>query len=206
MQIDPNSLGRQERYKLEIGSIVPRPIALVSTLSPNGVGNLAPFSFFCGVSSNPMTVLFCPSNKEDGSFKDTLRNIEATNEFVINIVSESFVRKMSVCAESLDYEQSEFELAGLETSPSQVIKPPRVKDSKVAFECIRTQILHLNPGAPAGGNVIIGEVRWVYIDDDVINERFHIDPSKLKAVGRMGGLTYCTTQERFDVPWGKKAL
>lgn len=133
MIIDPDKLDRRDRYKLEIGAIVPRPIALVSTLSPNGIGNLAPFSFFCGVSSNPMTLLFCPSNKEDGSPKDTLRNIDATGEFVICIVSDDFARKMAGCAEALPHEQNEFELVDLTPIASATIQPPRVAEAKVAF-------------------------------------------------------------------------
>ncbi len=206
MQFNPQTLERVERYKLEIGAIVPRPIAFVSTASPAGDANLAPFSFFCGVSSNPMTLLFCPANKADGTDKDTLRNVEETGEFVVNIVSVDFARQMAVCAEGLDYGESEFSLSGLTQAPSAKVAAPRVLEAKVSFECKKQQVVRLNPGVVAGGNVVIGEVIWIHVDDAIIDERKRIDPAKLQAVGRMGGLGYCTTGEYFEIPSGRAAL
>ena len=118
MELDPKSLDIPDRYKLLIGGIVPRPIAFVSTLSMSNKLNLAPFSFFAGVSSNPMTILFCPANKPDGTDKDTLRNAlpvaeGGRGEFVVNVVSHVFARQMSACAEELPFGDSEFDLSGL---------------------------------------------------------------------------------------------
>jgi flavin reductase (DIM6/NTAB) family NADH-FMN oxidoreductase RutF len=212
MEITPDSITQPERYKLLIGAIVPRPIAFVSTTSPDGQHhNLAPFSFFNGVGSNPMTLLFCPANRPDGSEKDTLRNCKpveegGTGEFVVNVASHPYAKKVAAASEILPYGESEFELTGLTMTPSAVVKPPRVKESSVAFECRTVQVIRTNPGAPAGGNIVIGRVVHVFVRDDVINERFHIDPSKLDAIGRMGGLSYTRTRDRFEMPMGREAM
>jgi len=214
MEIDPVKIAFENRYKLLIGCIVPRPIAFVSTVSPDGKLNLAPFSFFNGVGSNPMTLLFCPANKPDGSEKDTLRNCKpaaegGVGEFVVNVATEEYERQMAACAEPLEYGESEFELAGLHTAPSAVVKPPRLRESPVCFECRTVQVIRTNPGAPAGGNIVIGEVVHVFVRDGLVNERFHTDPAKLRAIGRMGGLGYVRTGDaawRFEMPMGRRAL
>lgn len=206
MHLDPATLSQPDRYKLLIGGIVPRPIAWVSTVSPSGMPNLAPFSFFAGVSSEPMSLLFCPANKADGEPKDTLRNIEATGQFVVNTVPRALARRMAACAEPLPYEQSEFDLAGVAREPSVKVRPACVAESPLAFECERLQIIRLAPGVPSGGNIIIGRVVHVHAADGLINDRLHVDPAILDSIGRMGGLSYCTTRERFDVPMGRSAL
>ena len=211
MILDPASIDPQNRYKLMIGSIVPRPIALVSTVSASGVRNLAPFSFFAGVGSNPMTLLFCPANKTDGSEKDSLRNAKpvaegGTGEFVVNIVPKAIGRQMAACAEPLGADESEFDLSGLSAAASARVRPPRVEQSPVAFECVTRQIIRTNGGAPGAGNIVIGEVVSVFVRDELINERFHIDAAALDAIGRMGGTGYCTTRDRFEMPMGRDAL
>lgn len=214
MEIDPHSLSIEQRYKLLIGSIIPRPIAWVSTVSPDNRTNLAPFSFFNGVSSNPMALLFCPANKPDGSMKDTLRNILASardpsgvgGEFVVNIVPRALSRAMAACAEELPYGESEFEFAGLEPAPSRSVRPPRVARAPVALECRAIQVVRLAPAQPSGGNIVIGEVLWVYSDDEVIDASLRMDPARLDAIGRLAGISYCSTADRFDIPWGKAAL
>lgn len=211
MEVQPNELTSVERYKLLIGCIVPRPIAFVSTVSPDGRFNLAPFSFFNGIGSDPMTVMFCPATSGDGSENDTMRNAKpaadgGTGEFVINAASEPYIREVSAAAEALPYGQSEFELTGLKMEPSVVVNPPRVAVSPFAFECRTLQIVRTNPGVPSSGNIVIGEVVHLHIDDELVNERWHVDPEKLAAVGRMGGADYCTTQERFALPRGRAAL
>lgn len=211
MEIDPGTLTPIDRYKLLIGCIVPRPIAVVSTRGVDGTINLAPFSFFSGVGSNPMTLLFCPANKPDGSEKDTLRNCKpvsegGTGEFVVNVAPEVIIRQVVAAAEPLDSMDSEFDLVGLTPASSRVVKPPRLRESPVSFECRTLQVIRTNPGAPAGGNVVLAQVVHVHVRDDLINERLHTDPGKLNAVGRMGGLSYCLTRDRFDLPMGKDAL
>ena len=212
MHIDPEHITQAERYKLLIGCIVPRPIAWVSTVSPDGGSlNLAPFSFFNGVGSNPMTLLFCPANKPDGSEKDTLRNCKmevdgGVGEFVVNIVSDALAKRMAATSEPLPYGESEFALAGVTPEPSVTVKPPRVRESPVAFECRTMQVIRTNPGAPAAGNIVIGRVSHVVVRDDLINERYHIDPVALDAIGRMGGLGYTRTRDRFELPMGRSAM
>ena len=211
MNINPDELPPRERYKLLIGGIVPRPIAFVSTISPDGKLNLASFSFYNGVGSNPMALLFCPANKADGSEKDTLRNCKpreegGMGEFVVNAAIEDYATAVAASAEPLAYGENEFELVGLTPAPSRIVRPPRVAESPLAFECRTMQVIRTNPGEPAGGNVVIGRVVHIYVRDDLINERHHLDPSMLKAIARMGGLGYSTTRQRFEMPMGEAAL
>lgn len=211
MIIDPEQLNIADRYKLLIGAIVPRPIAWVSTISPDGKHNLAPFSFFNGVGSDPMTLLFCPANNPDGSEKDSLRNAKPVEEggtgvFVINVATERHSKQVSGTSEPLPHGESEFELAALTPILSERVQAPRVHGSPVAFECETLEVIRTNPGAPAGGNIVIGKVVMIHVNDQIINDRHHIDPDQLLAIGRMAGLTYCTTRDRFDLPRGSAAL
>lgn len=211
MELDPATLSIPDRYKLLIGAIVPRPIALVSTVDAQGQTNVAPFSFFAGVGSNPMTLLFCPATSPDGREKDSLANSKplaegGTGEFVVNVVSDSFVRRAIATSEPLPRGTSEFDAVGLTTAPSRVVRPPRVAESLLSFECRTLQVIRTNPGAPSGGNIVLGQVVHVHADDSVINARLHVDPASLDAVGRMGGTAYCRTRDRFEVPLGLAAL
>ena len=211
MDLDPALLDVRQRYKLLIGCLVPRPIAFVSTVSPDGRLNLAPFSFFNGIGSNPLSVLFCPSNKPDGTDKDTLRNclpIEegGTGQFVVNAASESYAREVAACGEPLPYGESEFELSGLATAPSLCVKAPRVALAPWAFECETLQIVRTNPGAPGGGNVVIGRVLSIHLAEGLVDARMHVDPALLAAIGRMGGTSYVRTRERFEMPPTRAAL
>jgi flavin reductase (DIM6/NTAB) family NADH-FMN oxidoreductase RutF len=211
MDLSPESLAIADRYKLLIGCIVPRPIAFVSTISTDGKLNLAPFSFFNGVGANPMTIVFCPANRPDGSEKDTLRNCKpraegGTGEFVVNAATEDYAREMAACAEPLPFGESEFELTGMETAPSARVRAPRVARAPWSFECETIQVVRLNPRAPAGGNLVIGRVVHMHIDDDLVNERWYVDAGKLRAIGRMGGLGYTRTRDRFEMPMGRSVL
>lgn len=185
MQIDPSVLKHQERYKLLIGSILPRPIAFVSTLGSKGP-NVAPFSFFTGVSVDPPMVGFTSMPGPYGP-KDTLRNIEETGEFVVNIVSKSFVEKMNITAADSPIGVSEFELAGLQEKESVIVAPPAVAESKVKLECKLHKIVELGEGPNA---FIIGEVVLFHIDDDIMMDRHRIDWEGLEPVGRMAGNLY----------------
>lgn len=211
MDIDPAALSIPDRYKLLIGGIVPRPIAVVSTIDAHGRHNVAPFSFFAGVGSNPLTLLFCPANKPDGTEKDTLLNCKPVAEggraeFVVNIMSAAHINRAIAAAEDLPYGESEFPLVGLTPAACKRVASPRIAEAAVSYECRTLQVIRTNPGAPAGGNIVIGEVLHVWTRDGVANERLHLDPGAIDAVGRMGGLGYCTTRERFDVPMGRPAL
>ena len=204
MIVDPGSTDTLNVYKLMIGSIVPRPIAFVSSLSAGGVPNLAPFSFFTGVSANPPVIAFSPMiRSSDGRKKDTLNNIEATSEFVVNVVSEEFAQKMNLCSEEFPPEVDEFKVSGLTPLPSDLVKPARVAESHVSMECRLVQVVHVSP-KPLGGSIVLGEVLRFHVDDALI-DNFRIDPDKLHAFGRMGGNTYARTTDRFELirPKGK---
>ncbi|MBC7772225.1 MAG: flavin reductase family protein [Pyrinomonadaceae bacterium] len=213
-QFDPALLSQPDRYKFLIGAIVPRPIAFVSTRSPEGKLNLAPFSFFAGVGSEPMSLLFCPANKADGSEKDSLRNAKpvidgGTGEFVVNVASELYEREVAACAEPLAYGESEFALSSLTPSACVMVAPPRVAESPISFECRTLQVIRLAPGLPAGGNIVIGQVVYIHAREDVVNERLHVNPDKLAAIARMGGSMYVRTsdaKQRFEMPQGKAAI
>jgi flavin reductase (DIM6/NTAB) family NADH-FMN oxidoreductase RutF len=211
MHVRPHDLAPPDRYKLLIGAVVPRPIAVVSTCDAAGRLNLAPFSFFTAIGADPMTLLFCPANRPDGTAKDSLANARpasagGTGAFVVNVAVETIIRRVVAAAEPLPPGASEFDLTGLTPAPSLVVVPPRVAESPVAFECRTREIVELNPGAPGGANVVIGDVVAVFVRDDLVNERFHVDAARLAAVGRMGGTQYCTTRERFALPFGRPAL
>nr|WP_279326009.1 flavin reductase family protein [Bacillus sp. FJAT-47783] len=172
-----------------IGSILPRPIAFVSTIDKCNQANLAPFSFFTGICADPFMVCFAPMLRgTDGEKKDTLLNIEETKEFVINVVSEDFVEKMNNCAIEYDRHIDEFIESGLTRLESQIVKPPRVKESKVQLECVLHDILHFGD-QPGAGSLVIGKVVFVHIDDALYFDG-KIDTDLLKPIGRMAGATY----------------
>ena len=185
-------------YKLMVGAIVPRPIALVSSVDESNVRNLAPFSYFTACSANPPVVVFCPILRPVPlGAKDTLRNVIATREFVVNIVSEEFVRGMNASAAQVPPEVDEFELSGLTPIASELIKPPRVAESHIHMECRLRQVVQVSD-QPGGGSLVLGEVLRFHVRQDLI-EDFRIDPDKLRAVGRMAGSTYVRTTDRFDL-------
>jgi len=186
-------------YRLMTAIIVPRPIAFVSTLSREGVRNLAPFSFFTAVSANPPVICFAPMIRgRDGSRKDTLNNVEATGEFVVNVVSEDFARPMNACSAEVPPEVDEFALSGLTPLPSERVAPPRVAESRACMECRLLQIVHVST-KPLGGSLVFGEVLAFHVSDPLFHN-FSVDPAALEAIGRMGGATYARTTDRFEMP------
>ncbi len=198
LAFDPRDHAPQDIYKLMVGSIVPRPIAFVSTMDANGIANLAPFSFFTAASANPAVVCFCPMVRRVGSpKKDTLRNIEETGEFVVNIVSGEFAEKMNACAAEVAPEIDEFELSGLTPLASQLVRPPRVAESRVQMECRLLQLVRVSD-KPMGGTLVLGEVLRFHVREGLVEE-FRIDPAGLNAIGRMAGKTYARTTDRFDM-------
>ena len=198
MAVDPEASNYREIYKLMIGAIVPRPIAFVSTVNPEGAFNLAPFSFFNGISANPPVICFGSTVRSSGdTCKDTLRNILRTREFVVNIVSEEFAAAMNLCSGEYPPDIDEFKLSGLTAIPSEVVKPPRVKESHVHMECRLYLTVELSQ-LPGGGSLVLGQVVRFHVDDDYVTN-FQIDPDKLRAIGRMGGSSYTRTRDRFDM-------
>ncbi|MCS0790160.1 flavin reductase family protein [Cytobacillus pseudoceanisediminis] len=196
MELNPASLEWNDAYKLLVGSILPRPIAFVTTMDADGNVNAAPFSFFTAICADPMLICFSPMRKgTDGSKKDTLANIEATKEFVINIVSEDFTEKMNICAADYPAGTDELVAAGLTKEKSAAVNPPRVKESKVHLECSLHQVLHF--GEQTGsGSLVIGKVEHVHVAEELY-ENGRINSEKLKPVGRMAGHIY--TRPMTDV-------
>jgi flavin reductase (DIM6/NTAB) family NADH-FMN oxidoreductase RutF len=193
--IDPATTSGANSYKLLIGSVVPRPIAFVSTISEKGVRNLAPFSFFNAICGEPPVICFSTSMREPR--KDTYLNIQATGEFVVNIVSEEIAEQMNISSGDWPNDADEFELSGLTPLPSDLIRPPRVAESHVNMECKLMQIVEVS-AKPRGASLIIGEVIRFHVDDAII-DNFRIDPGKLRAIGRMGGDEYARTGDRFSM-------
>jgi flavin reductase (DIM6/NTAB) family NADH-FMN oxidoreductase RutF len=198
VKLDAGAAEPRDIYKLMVGAIVPRPIAFVSSISADGVLNLAPFSFFTAISANPPVICFSPMVRgSDGRRKDTLNNIETTGEFVVNVVSEEFVGKMNLCSSEYPPEVDEFCVSGLTPVPSDLVRPPRVAESRIHMECRLLQVVHVSP-EPLGGSLVIGGVLRFHVDDKLVSN-FAIDPDRLNAVGRMGGPTYSRTRDRFNL-------
>ena len=198
MTIDPASEKPADIYKLMIGAIVPRPIAFVASMSAAGVRNLAPFSFFTATSANPPVICFAPMvRSSDGSRKDTLRNIEETQEFVVNVVSEEIAERMNACSPEFPPEVDEFEVSGLTPVASDLIQVPRVAESKIAMECRLFRIVEVSD-KPMGGSLVLGQVVRFHVADGLF-ENFRIDADALKAIGRMAGSDYARTKDRFSM-------
>jgi len=200
MRIDPASTPIRDIYRVMIRCIVPRPIAWVSTRSTEGQLNLAPFSFFTGVTSDPPSVLFCPGRKSaGGSKKDTLANVEATGEFVVNVVTEALAQRMNDTAADFPAEVDEFEVAGLTAASCEKVSVPRVGESPVSLECRRLDVFHVGPDGPGGGAIVVGEIVMIHIDDAVVADG-KLDPGLLDPVARLGGMEYTKLGERFIMP------
>ena len=194
--VDPASTPAAAIYKLLIGAVVPRPIAFVSTVSADGIFNLAPFSFFNVICAEPPTVCFSTGFRDP--LKDTLINVRATGEFVVNIVSEEFAEKMNATSGDYPHGVDEFQISGLTPVPSDLVKPPRVGESRFQMECKLHQIVEVST-RPHGGTLILGEVVRFHIDEEIVADHLRIDPDKLRAIGRMGGAAYTRTHDRFEM-------
>lgn len=191
-------------YNIFIGSVVPRPIAWVSSVSSQGQPNLAPFSFFMVASANPPVVCFCPALKaveKDGQRvvvpKDTLRNVQETREFVVNIVSLPLAEKMNESSGNFAPDVDEFQKAQLTAEPSKLVSPPRVGEALVSFECKLRQIISFGSHEGAG-NLVLGDVVGFHLAEDVWHHN-HIDMSILQPIGRLSGNDYCKIESVFQM-------
>ncbi len=198
MQIDFTTLSPRDAYNWMADAITPRPIAWVSTISADGKTNLAPFSFFNGITGNPPTLMFSAVANRGGVKKDTVRNIEATGEFVVNLVPHALTEKMNATAALLPHGESEFEAFGIVSSASARVRPPRVTEASVAFECTLHTIVPVGQGAGAA-SVVFGRILAAHVNDAVLNAEGKIDPALLDTVGRLGGENYVTTRDRFTL-------
>jgi flavin reductase (DIM6/NTAB) family NADH-FMN oxidoreductase RutF len=198
MQMDVKSTPVVDVYQMLVGLVTPRPIAWVTTLSKAGIVNLAPFSFFNAFGANPPVVVFSPTLKRDGSKKDTLLNIEANGEFVINASSEKHAELINLSSKMLPFDESELSLTGQSTIASTNIAPPRLADVPFALECRLMQIIPVGHG-PISANLVIGEVLMMHVDDAILGENRQPDPRQLKAIARLGGEYWCRTQDLFQM-------
>lgn len=201
MEIIPSSLPWQSIYKLMIGSIAPRPIGWISTVDEAGRPNLAPFSFFNAAGANPAHVLFCPMVRDtDGQFKDTVRNVRATGEFVVNIFGEALLVQMNITATEFPADVNEFEAAGLTPAPALTVRPPRVAESPMHYECQVAQIVELGD-QPGAGCIVIGRVLHIHVADELLIGGDKIDIAALQPIGRLAGSGYCrVAPAMFDLP------
>jgi flavin reductase (DIM6/NTAB) family NADH-FMN oxidoreductase RutF len=188
---DPKSLSIQALHGFLLSAIAPRPIALASTIDKKGRHNLAPFSFFNVFSANPPVMIFSPARRgTDSTTKHTLDNAKMVKEVVINVVNYDMVQQMVLSSANFPEGISEFEKSGFTPIPSETIKPMRVKESPVQFECEIIKIIELGDG-PASGNLIFAEVKKLHVNEDILSENGKIDPLKIDLIGRAGGNFYC---------------
>jgi len=202
LTLDPAEHQARQIYQIMTGIIVPRPIALVSTIDAKGVPNVAPFSFFCGVGSAPPTLLFCPvlrsaEGADLGRQKDTLHNVEETGEFVVNVVSEAIAAATNATAAEVPPHVDEFQLAGLTPVAGAVVRAPRVAESPAQMECRLLQVIYTSR-KPGGGVIVLGEIVRFHVRADLV-DNFHVDPAGLDAVGRVAGNTWVRTRDRLEL-------
>jgi flavin reductase (DIM6/NTAB) family NADH-FMN oxidoreductase RutF len=197
IEIDIKNNSFSDNYKLLTGSVLPRPIAVISTLNSTGSNNLAPFSFFTAVSSDPMIIAFCPViRSSDGEKKDTLKNIERTGEFVVNFVQESYANKINISSKEFAYGEDEFSHAGLTPVDSKIVKPKRLKESPINFECKLRDILSYGSHNGAG-TLVTGEVLYVHVDEKIYFDG-KIDTDLFAPIGRGAGPDWIRTKDRFQ--------
>ncbi|MCI0684372.1 MAG: flavin reductase family protein [Gemmataceae bacterium] len=185
-------------YHLLVGIVTPRPIAWVTTLDPQGRVNLAPFSFFNAFGANPPVVVFSPTLRRDGTKKDTLRNLEANGEFVLNAAVEPLAEQINLSSKEIPYGDSEIDLTGLHTLPATKVKPPRVAESPIHMEGMVRQIVPVGNG-PISANLVIGEIVAMHVDDQILDSSGRIDPRTLRTIARLGGDWFCRTSDLFEM-------
>ncbi len=210
MLFDFETMAVQDRYKLLVSTVVPRPIAWVVTQDAGGRLNAAPYSFFNVFSADPPVVVFGIGGRKPGDIKDTGQNIRETGQFTVCLVNQDAAQAMNVTAIDFPPEVDELAEAGLTTAPSTRVKPPRIAESPVALECERFMIVELNTDRA----LVLGRVVAMHVRDDCVldAQRCHIDTPKLDLIGRLhGGGWYTRTADRFEMPriplegWNKKA-
>ncbi|MFZ2101012.1 MAG: flavin reductase family protein [Oricola sp.] len=192
---DFSALNERDRYKLLIGTVIPRPIALVTTMSADGRRNAGPFSFFNVLSHDPAIVAIGVENYADMRFKDTAKNIRDTEEFTVHIADHAMVEQMEVCAIKFGPEVDEIAAAGLTTAPGTMVRSPRILEAPAALECRRYMTLEIGRAR----EIILGEVLGVFVREDLVNEWLHVDQHGMNAVGRLGGHSYTRTLDQFDI-------
>lgn len=196
MELDLEHDYADRAYPLLASLITPRPIAFITTISPGGRLNAAPFSFFNIFGANPPIVAFAPGDRDDGTPKDTALNVRAMHEFVVNLVDEGIAEAMNKCAASLPYGENELVHAGLTTQPSSVVKPPRIAESPASMECVEWGTLQIG-----SNRMVIGIIKRLHVREELFDaEKNRINSEKLRVIGRMASPHwYCRTRERFEM-------
>ena len=198
MHFDPDLIDQKATYKLLTGAVIPRPIGWISSISKDGIPNLAPFSFFNAVGEDPPHVMFS-TVRPNNSNKDTLNNVLETGQFVVNMVVENIVEQMNTTSQSVSSDVNEFELAGLTAIPSLKVKAPRVKESPINMECELVHHYTLEDNKHGGATILIGRVIMFHIDESVLLDDFKINMETYKPVARLAGSNYSKLGEIFSI-------
>ena len=198
MQFDPQELEQTAIYKLLTGIIIPRPIGWISTISEDGINNLAPFSYFNAVGDDPPHVMFSTVHSNNSN-KDTLNNVLATKQFVVNMVTEDLVAQMNMTSQPISANESEFELAGLTPIASSLVLPPRVKESKITMECEMVHHYKLENSKTGGATIVIGKIVLFHIDESVLLDNYKINIENYKPISRLAGSNYSKLGEIFSI-------
>ncbi len=198
MQFDPQELEQTAIYKLLTGIVIPRPIGWISTINEDGIHNLAPFSYFNAVGDDPPHVMFSTVHSNNLN-KDTLNNVLATKQFVVNMVTEDLVEQMNLTSQPIAANESEFELAGLTPIASSLVKPPRVKECKITMECEMVHHYKLENSKTGGATIVIGKIVLFHIDESVLLENYKINLETYKPIARLAGSYYLKMGEIFSI-------
>jgi len=196
MEFDLVEKHAHRAYPLLASLVTPRPIALVTTINAVGVVNAAPFSFFNVLGADPAMCAFAPGDQDDGTPKDTARNIRLNHEFVVNLVDEAIAEAMNKCAATLPYGESELQHAGLTTIPSSLVKPPRIAESPVSLECVEHSTIQVGDN-----RLVIGIIKRLHAREGLVDpETLRVNHDRLHTIGRMAGPHwYCRTRDRFEM-------
>lgn len=196
VHFDFAGLTERQRYKLLIGTVIPRPIAFVTTVGRDGRANAGPFSFFNVLTHDPAIVAIGVENYPDHRFKDTSRNIRETEEFTVHICDDALVEQMEICAIKFGPDVDELAISGLETVPGTMVRSPRIVSAPAALECRRKMILELGQAR----EIILGEVVGLFVREDAVDrDTLHVDQHKMDAIGRLGGHSYARTRDQFEI-------
>jgi flavin reductase (DIM6/NTAB) family NADH-FMN oxidoreductase RutF len=197
MQFNPDEIPQTAIYKLLSGAVIPRPIGWISSVSASGIPNLAPFSFFNAVGDDPPHVMFS-TVRTNNKNKDTLNNVLETGEFVVNMVTEETVERMNMTSQVVPPEIDEFQLAGLTAVPSVIVKPARVLESPVQFECKLVHHYHLEDHKFGGAVIMIGRILMFHFDDNVLLDNYKVNMENYRPVARLAGSDYSKLGETFS--------
>ena len=198
MQFNPQDLEQTAIYKLLTGIVIPRPLGWISTISEDGIYNLAPFSYFNAVGDDPPHVMFSTVHSNNSN-KDTLNNVLATKQFVVNMVTEDLVEQMNRTSQPIPANESEFELAGLTPIASSLVLPPRVKECKITMECEMVHHYQLENSKTGGATIVIGKIVLFHIDESVLLDNYKINLETYKPIARLAGSNYSKLGDIFSI-------